>query len=296
MLGAAGPPADRDEVRDDGAPGGAGPRPASASAHRGRWHPFGPGPFGRLRYELRHLHYGHRPRDIAFQAGVLVLDMAAIAYFLATTFVDDATWIGSVDLALGALLVVDFLSRLISYKRPVRYLETFSALTDVLVILSLFTSFLVENLVFLRTLRLLRAYHTLRQLGRLLPAVRRNEEVVRAVMNVVVYVIMVSSVVYVTQRPINPKIVNFVDALYFTVTSLTTTGYGDIALEGVWGRLLSVAIMISGVSLFLTLVQAVFRPTRVRFQCPQCGLGRHEPDAVHCKACGHLLNIPDEGG
>jgi voltage-gated potassium channel len=222
--------------------------------------------------------------------------LAAIAYFLATTFVDDAPWIGSVDLALGALLVVDFLSRLLSYKRPVRYLETFSALTDVLVILSLFTSFLVENLVFLRTLRLLRAYHTLRQLGRLVPAVRRNEEVVRAVMNVVVYVIMVSSVVYVTQRPINPKIVNFVDALYFTVTSLTTTGYGDIALEGVWGRLLSVAIMISGVSLFLTLVQAVFRPTRVRFQCPQCGLGRHEPDAVHCKACGHLLNIPDEGG
>lgn len=273
--------------------GDAGPSPAAPAARRGRWHPFGSGPFGHLRYELRHLHYGHRPRDIAFQVAVLVLDMAAIVYFLATTFAHDAPWVGHVDMALGALLVVDFLSRLLSYKSPVRYLETFTALTDVLVILSLFTSFLVENLVFLRTLRLLRAYHTLRQLGRLVPSVRRNEEVVRAAMNVVVYVIMVSSVVYVTQRPINPKIVNFVDALYFTVTSLTTTGYGDIALEGVWGRLLSVAIMISGVTLFLSLVQAVFRPTKVRFQCPECGLGRHEADAVHCKACGRILNIPD---
>jgi voltage-gated potassium channel len=199
-------------------------------------------------------------------------------------------------MALGALLVADFGSRVLSYRRPVRYLESFTALTDMLVIVSLFTSFLVENLVFLRTLRLLRAYHTLRQLGRLVPAVRRNEDVVAASLNVVVFVIMVSSLVYVTQRPINPKITNFVDALYFNVTTLTTTGYGDIALEGVWGKLIAVAIMISGVSLFLGLVQAVFRPTKVRFQCPDCGLGRHDPDAVHCKACGRMLNIPDHGG
>ena len=28
---------------------------------------------------------------------------------------------------------------------------------------------------------------------------------------------------------------------------------------------------------------------------PVCGLLRHDPDAVHCKACGRVLNIPDEG-
>jgi voltage-gated potassium channel len=39
----------------------------------------------------------------------------------------------------------------------------------------------------------------------------------------------------------------------------------------------------------------IFRPNKISFPCPQCGLSRHEPDAVHCKACGHLLNIPDEG-
>jgi hypothetical protein len=26
-----------------------------------------------------------------------------------------------------------------------------------------------------------------------------------------------------------------------------------------------------------------------------CGLQRHETDAVHCKACGTVLSIPDEG-
>jgi voltage-gated potassium channel len=33
----------------------------------------------------------------------------------------------------------------------------------------------------------------------------------------------------------------------------------------------------------------------VRFACPSCGLQRHEADAVHCKACGTQLNIPDDG-
>ena len=57
----------------------------------------------------------------------------------------------------------------------------------------------------------------------------------------------------------------YVDALYFTVTSLTTTGYGDIILPGVWGRLLSIAVMLVGVSLFIRLLQLLIRPHKVRF-------------------------------
>jgi voltage-gated potassium channel len=51
--------------------------------------------------------------------------------------------------------------------------------------------------------------------------------------------------------------------------------------------------MIVGISLFVRLAQAVFRPNKITFPCPKCALQRHEPDAVHCKACGYLLQIPD---
>ena len=75
---------------------------------------------------------------------------------------------------------------------------------------------------------------------------------------------------------------NYADALYFTVTALTTTGFGDITLPGTTGRLISVVIMISGVTLFLRLAQALFRPIKVRFPCPSCGLQRH--DRTRCTA------------
>jgi len=76
---------------------------------------------------------------------------------------------------------------------------------------------------------------------------------------------------------------------------VTTTGFGDITLPGPLGKLTSVVAMITGISLFVRLAQAVVRPLKVTYSCPDCGLNRHDKDAVHCKACGRLLNIPDEG-
>ena len=254
---------------------------------------------GRFRAGLRRLFYGHRPAAVAFQAALLAVDLAAIAYFLATTFVADAPWIRVVDLLLGVLLALEFLGRLAAHRHPMHYLDNAAALVDLVVILSLFLSALVGNLAFLRvlrTVRLLRSYNVLGQFKKLSPAVRRNEELITAALNLAVFMLMASSVVYVTQRAANPKIEDFVDALYFTVAALSTTGFGDVTLLGsTGGELLSVVLMIVGISLFLRLAQAVFRPGgKVRHPCPSCGLQRHDADAVHCKACGLLLNIPND--
>jgi voltage-gated potassium channel len=49
--------------------------------------------------------------------------------------------------------------------------------------------------------------------------------------------------------------------------------------------------MIVGVSLFVRMVQVLFRPRRVYHKCTSCGLAEHETDAVHCKRCGTLLHF-----
>jgi voltage-gated potassium channel len=254
---------------------------------------------GWFRVHLRRLFYGHRPAAVAFQAGLLAIDLAAIAYFVATSFVADATWMRTVDLLLGILLALEFLGRMLAHRHPMAYLDNGAAMVDLMVIASLFISAFGVNLGFLRllrTVRLLRSYNVLGQLKKHFPAVRRNEEVILAALNLGVFVFMISAVVYVTQRAINPKIQDFVDALYFTVAALSTTGFGDITLLGnTSGELLSIFIMLVGITLFLRLAQALFRPGgKVFYPCPQCGLQRHDRDAVHCKACGHVLNIPND--
>lgn len=52
--------------------------------------------------------------------------------------------------------------------------------------------------------------------------------------------------------------------------------------------------MIFSVTLFLRLARALLSPRKVRFPAPTCSLQRHDINAVHCKACRTLLNIPDE--
>jgi voltage-gated potassium channel len=119
--------------------------------------------------------------------------------------------------------------------------------------------------------------------------------VILSVVNLLIFIFVMTEMVYVTQAGRTPEINTLLDALYFTVTALTTTGFGDITLEGTSGRILSIVVMIFGVSLFLRLIQTLFRPSKVRFTCHDCGLFLHESDAVHCKHCGKVLNIPSDG-
>lgn len=252
----------------------------------------------RPKERLRALYFGSSPAAARFQHVLLASDLVTLGFFLVTSFVRVAPWVAAVNLLIALALTADFGARCWIAERPLRHLLRPAAVADLVVIVSLLASALVANLGFLRvlrTLRLLRSYHVLGLLRRRSALVRRHEEVIVAAVNVVVFVFFVTAVVYVTQHGTNAEIGDYADALYFTVATLTTTGFGDVTLVGKQGRLLSVLVMVVGISLFVRLAQAVFRPAKVRFPCPACGLRRHEPDAVHCKHCGHVLDIPDEG-
>ncbi len=59
-----------------------------------------------------------------------------------------------------------------------------------------------------------------------------NEEVNHHGGYLAVFLFIMTGFVYQTQHWRNPAIANYFDALYFTVAALTTTGFGDITLQG----------------------------------------------------------------
>ncbi|MFN4204262.1 MAG: potassium channel family protein [Tabrizicola sp.] len=251
-----------------------------------------------LQTRLRTLYEGSGATSDRFRYILLGFDLLTVTWLVASSFFARSPWHTGIDITIGLVFLTDLLARLVIARRPRREILSFWGVADVLVILSLLFPVWGEGLAFLRVLRLYRVFHspqTLDQLRDDIPGFRRSETTIRAALNLLIFIFAMTALVYQTQSGVNDKITNYVDALYFTVTTLSTTGFGDITLVGTSGRLLSVAIMIVGISLFLRLVQVVLRPPKAYFPCPVCGLRRHDHDAVHCKACGTVLNIPDDG-
>ena len=251
-----------------------------------------------LRSRLRTLYEGAGPTGDRFRYALLGFDLLTVAWLIASSFFQRGPQHVQIDIAIGCVFLADFIARLLISRKPLRDLASFWGIADVLVIISLLFPIWGEGLAFLRVLRLYRVFHspqTLDQLRQDISGFRHHETTIRAALNLLIFIFAMTSLVYQTQSGVNDKITNYVDALYFTITTLSTTGFGDVTLVGTSGKLLSVTIMICGISLFLRLVQVVLRPPKAHFPCPVCGLRRHDHDAVHCKACGTVLNIPDDG-
>jgi voltage-gated potassium channel len=241
--------------------------------------------------KLRDVYEGDTLQAHRFRYSLLAFDVATVLFIIVTSFLPRT-------LLFEVGILFDIAARISICPQRWRILLSPLTLVDLIAVASFLAPITGEAAGFLRVLRTLRLLHSYQLLARLRADssfFRRNEEVVIAIANLVVFIFVMTGIVYETQHWTNQSIQNYADALYFTVTALTTTGFGDITLAGTTGRLISVVIMIFGVTLFLRLAQVLFRPNKVRFPCPTCGLQRHDPDAVHCKACGTTLNIPDEG-
>ena len=251
-----------------------------------------------LRRNIRSLYEGATPEGVRFRYALLAFDIVTVLFIIATSFLPSNEITETLDVLFGVVILADFAARMLASRHRLLEFTRFSTWTDVIAIISFLAPLAGEAggfLRVLRTLRLLRDYQMLVRLREDSSFFQRNEEVIFAVTNLAVFIFVMTAIVYETQKFRNPQIANYADALYFTVTALTTTGFGDITLSGTTGRMITVVIMIFGVTLFFNLARALLTPHKVRFACPTCGLQRHDSDAVHCKACGNVLNIPDEG-
>jgi voltage-gated potassium channel len=246
---------------------------------------------------LRYLYESDARAAQSFRYGLLAFDILTVLFIVFTSFIPDSSTLEWLDVGFGVLILLDFLARLAISRNRLRELAHPASWADMAAIVSFLAPIAGEAAGFLRILRTVRLLHTYQLLARLRQDsvwFRRHEDIVLASVNLAVFLFVMSGIVYASQHGRNPGIGNYVDALYYTVTALTTTGFGDITLQGTFGRFLSIVIMILGVTLFLMLVRVLVQPAKVRFRCPQCALLRHDADAVHCKDCGTVLNIPND--
>ncbi|MBC7770811.1 MAG: potassium channel family protein [Phycisphaerales bacterium] len=229
---------------------------------------------------------------------LLVLDLLIIGFFIGSQFIREQPWFWSVDAAIGVFVAIDLLARLFAFGTVRRWLKYPTTWVDLVVLVTLVFPALLSNWGFLRILRL----WTLVNSERFWNVLARGkwddtyvEDLTRAIVTMAVFVFIAAGLTQALFLGDHPKLNNFLDAIYYVVTSLTTTGYGDITIDSASGRLFSIGLMIAGISLFFGIAQKAFAPQQKIQRCVKCALDRHGLNANYCCNCGTELTSPLRG-
>ncbi|MEQ9694887.1 ion channel [Shimia sp. SDUM112013] len=252
-----------------------------------------------LRASVNELYTGTGRRSVLFRYVMFAFDLATIGYFIAVTPFPKTDVMYVINGALAVIIFLDFVARLWIAPDKKEHLSHVYVWADVIVLGTLVLNpLLAVDFSFLRILRGLRLAHSFYLLQDLRGSsrfFRMREDAVVAALNLIVFVFTTTSAVYTLLVTERTGWEAYVDALYFTVTTFTTTGYGDITPTTMGGKLAAICIMVLGVSLFLHLARVIVMPSKVNHTCPRCGLTRHDADAVHCKHCGAVVHIKTDG-
>jgi voltage-gated potassium channel len=202
------------------------------------------------------------------------------------------------------LFSIEYILRLLSVKRPLRFAFSFYGIIDLLAILPTYIEVFVPGshyLLSIRILRLLRIFRILKLsayvteaqvITSALKASRRKIFVFLA--GVFTIVVVVGTLMYVVEGEEN----GFNDiptSIYWAIVTLTTVGYGDLSPKTGLGKILASIVMIMGYGIIAVptgivtaeLTRSV-KPATTQV-CEECHADGHDMDATHCKYCGAAL-------
>lgn len=209
------------------------------------------------------------------------------------------------------LFTIEYLLRIYSEKKPIRYIFSFFGIIDLLAILPTYLSLIFTEtryLLVIRSLRLLRIFRILK-LGRylgeaqtLIVALRASRPKIIVFLGTVLsIVIIMGAIMYMVEGEKN-GFSSIPRSIYWAIVTLTTVGYGDIAPQTMLGQFLAAIIMIMGyaiiavptgiVSVNLAEAEQSRREAKEALQqrqCPSCNYIIKDSAAKFCQECGMNL-------
>lgn len=210
---------------------------------------------------------------------------------------------------------IEYVLRIVSIKKPFQYIFSFYGIIDFISTIPLYLSYLFAGsqvLLAVRVFRMLRIFRILKLVKFIGEASQLKEalKASRAKIAVFIYVVLILSVIMGTvMYLIESNEAGFTSiprSIYWTIVTLTTVGYGDIAPQTDVGQFIATIIMILGYGIIAVptgIVTVEFSKHSKGAQvsgpsdlvhintqsCPTCSREGHRDDATHCYNCGNKL-------
>jgi voltage-gated potassium channel len=218
------------------------------------------------------------------------------------------------------LFSIEYIARVITVRKPWKYIFSFYGIIDFLSTIPMYVSFLFAGshaLVTLRALRLLRVFRILK-IARYLGASNQLKDSIvasRVKIAVFLFAVVISSVIFGTIMYLvegeENGFTNIPKSVYWCIVTLTTVGFGDIAPQTPLGQFITSIIMILGYGIIAVptgIVSAEYvkssnkrdkeiaegkLPEELQLNtqsCNNCHAKDHRDNANHCHNCGQNLH------
>ena len=258
----------------------------------------------------------HTQAGKAFDVVLLIFILLSILTVMLESVAAFRAAYGEVFLALEWFFTISFtieyLLRIYSSPRPLRYITSFYGLVDLLSILPTYVALIFAGsqfLVVIRGLRLLRVFRILKLSHFLGEAETLKRALKASVAKIIVFigavltiVLIVGALMYLIEGPENGY-TSIPKSIYWGVVTITTVGYGDISPQTPAGQALATLLMLLGYGIIAVptgivsaeLSRAEKKESPTVLSCPHCKPEDHPADAAFCRFCGLQLNNKDSG-
>ncbi len=204
----------------------------------------------------------------------------------------------TLDTVLLIVFAVEYLLRLWCSENRVKFIFSFFSIIDLVAILPFLLGFV--NVSFIRIFRWFRILRLIRFLELKISIFRISSEdgviFARILFTLLAIIFVYSGLIYQVEHPANPKgFATFLDAVYFSVVTMTTVGFGDVTPISESGRFLTILMILTGIALIPwqlgdLIKQLVKSAHHGEAVCKGCGWSVHDANAKYCKMCGSQLD------
>lgn len=211
----------------------------------------------------------------------------------------------AVEWFFTVLFTFEYLLRLYTAKKAIRYATSFFGIVDLLAILPTYIGLffpatryftVVRILRVLRIFRVLKFVQYLGEAKTLLTALKNSRRKITVfIFTVFTLVIIFGSLMYIIEGEEN-GFTSIPRSIYWAIVTLTTVGYGDISPNTPLGQAFAAFIMILGYGIIAVptgiVTAEISKTDNVKVSkksCRVCSLEGHSADAVYCKYCGAKL-------
>jgi voltage-gated potassium channel len=248
-----------------------------------------------------------RAFDITLIISIIVSVLAVMLGTVASISLEYGELLFYIEWFFTLVFTAEYALRLLTVRRPLRYLFSFFGIVDFLSIIPTYLMFLIPSIKYMlviRILRLLRVFRILKlsaymgEANILLSALTKSwRKIMVFLYTILTLVVIFGTLMYAVEGNAS-GFTSIPKSVYWAIVTLTTVGYGDIAPQTALGQLIAATIMIMGYGIIAVptgiysaeLIKAS-RPGKVSNNaCPACGETGHDEDADFCKYCGHVLN------